>query len=193
MSKKGEKNPTTGFLTKEDLELWEKITADVNPLKQNKEKLHIETTQSSPKKFKKKNLSELPVVETNKANTKEKVIKSREIDASRERKLRRGTIDIEATLDLHGKSQQQAYQDLKEFITKCHIKKLRCLLIITGKGRFSTDNGKEQKNKGILRQKLPIWLEETHFNDLVLKVNEAHVKHGGSGAFYVLLRKNTNK
>ena len=113
-----------------------------------------------------------------------------QIDRRTLEKLRKGQINIEAKLDLHGMRQTEAYDALSRFIAVSIQQKLRCVLIITGKGksRVSTTSIIEPE-KGVLKQKLPQWLEDTKFKKDVLTIMPAHIKHGGSGAFYVYLKK----
>jgi DNA-nicking Smr family endonuclease len=99
--------------------------------------------------------------------------------------LRRGKMRVEARLDLHGMTQQEAYGALNRFISSCIASERRTLLVITGKG------GVLEENKGVLRRMLPLWLEEPPLRDKVLAFVQAPRKDGGDGAFYIRLRKNT--
>jgi len=56
----------------------------------------------------------------------------------------------------------------------------RCILVITGKGLHG---------QGIIREQLPKWLSISDLKDYILAINQAKPTHGGSGAFYILLRK----
>ena len=62
-------------------------------------------------------------------------------------------------------------------------------LVITGKGKIQKDTGPIPRQVGILRHQVPQWLRMPPLRDKVLQVSEAHGKHGGSGAYYVYLRK----
>jgi DNA-nicking Smr family endonuclease len=90
--------------------------------------------------------------------------------------LRRGRLEPEARLDLHGMTQNGAYRALLRFLAAAQVDGKKLVLVITGKG-------------GILRGQLPLWLGQTDLHALVAGLSEAHVRHGGGGAFYVLLRK----
>jgi DNA-nicking Smr family endonuclease len=96
------------------------------------------------------------------------------VDGATAERLRRGKIEPEAVLDLHGLTQAQAYTRLVTFVRRGHEMGNRCLLVITGKG-------------AVLRELLPRWLEE--LRAAVTGVQSAHVRHGGGGAFYVYLRR----
>ena len=91
-------------------------------------------------------------------------------------RLKRGELAIEARLDLHGLTQEEARRALDRFILRAAKAQQRLLLVITGKS-------------GILRQAVPRWLEESESRALILAATEARPKHGGSGALYLLLRR----
>lgn len=106
------------------------------------------------------------------------------LDRRTEDKLRKGRFEIDGRLDLHGLTLQDAHSQVTSYIRLQHAAGKRCLLIITGKGRES--NGLP---KGQLRQNLPLWLEMPPLAPLILSVTPAQPRHGGQGAFYVLLRR----
>lgn len=104
------------------------------------------------------------------------------LDASTEKKFRAGKIPLDARLDLHGMTQDQAHQETVRLVTRAYNTHKRCLLIITGKGGYG-------EGRGVLRQALPLWLEAPDLRPMVLSISPARPPHGGSGAFYVLLRR----
>jgi DNA-nicking Smr family endonuclease len=95
-------------------------------------------------------------------------------------KLRRGLYPIEARLDLHGLSQAQAHERLTAFLALAQQRGNRCVLLITGRG---------VRHGGTLRAMVPRWLDEPPNRLRVLAYAEAHLRHGGEGALYVLLRR----
>jgi DNA-nicking Smr family endonuclease len=103
----------------------------------------------------------------------------------REKQLREGDIRIDAKLDLHGMTQDAAYAALQKFITKHQKLGHRQLLVITGKGSSGGGAGKT----GVLRKNFTNWLENLCERSFILGLRPAAPKHGGDGAFYVLLRK----
>ena len=62
-------------------------------------------------------------------------------------------------------------------------------LVITGKGKRGPDIGPIPHRMGVLRHQVPQWLRQPPLGPATLQVTEAHLKHGGSGAFYVYLRR----
>ena len=96
-------------------------------------------------------------------------------------------------LDLHGKGLDEANRIIKNFIKQSYQDKIRKLRIITGKGLHS-NNEKDpyvSKNLGILKYSIPEFLKNNpELMKIILKIKEADIKDGGSGAFYIFLKKN---
>ncbi|MBI3709742.1 MAG: Smr/MutS family protein [Proteobacteria bacterium] len=101
------------------------------------------------------------------------------IDRRTAERLRKGVIPIERRLDLHGLTEPAAHAALDRFVRGSWHDGLRMLLIITGKGR----------GEGVLRSGVPRWLAAGEHAARVLRVSPARPQHGGSGALYVLLRR----
>lgn len=95
------------------------------------------------------------------------------------RKLRRGHFSLGGELDLHGMTVRVAHAALQEFLVQCRRQDLRCVRIIHGKGRRSTNKGP------VLKTKVDRWLRQ---RDDVLAFCSAQPADGGTGALYVLLR-----
>jgi len=118
------------------------------------------------------------------------------VDGATAERLRRGKVEPDATIDLHGMTQAQAHARLAAFVRRGHEIGNRCLLVITGKGspiaRDDTGRGfvmPERSKAGVLRLLVPRWLEESDLRALVTGVQAAHHRHGGGGALYVYLRR----
>jgi len=109
------------------------------------------------------------------------------LDRRTAERLRRGRLPVEARLDLHGRFQEQAYHLLVSFLTRAAASGTRVVLVITGKGRGTTDEW--GRGGGVLRRQVPLWLAQAPLADLVLATAPARPDHGGSGAMYVLLRR----
>lgn len=120
------------------------------------------------------------------------------IDGNTAERLRRGQLEPQARLDLHGMSERSAHRALVTFVHAARARRLRLLLVVTGKGargkgdpdtETAFDLGLEMRARGILRNLTPRWLAEPGLGELVANVREAHRRHGGAGALYVYLRK----
>lgn len=114
----------------------------------------------------------------------------RVIEPRMRRRLGRGQIEIDGTIDLHGMRQAEAHSALTRFIHARSARGDRTLLVITGKG-LKKLNGDAATivERGILRSMLPIWLGEPDIAPLVAGWDVAAQGHGGEGAYYVRLRR----
>lgn len=104
-------------------------------------------------------------------------------------RMARGKLAPEARIDLHGMTLADARPALSGFILRGHSAGKRLVLVITGKGRGGPGDGPIPERPGILKRAVPQWLSAPPLSLLVLEVAEAHRRHGGSGAYYVYLRR----
>jgi DNA-nicking Smr family endonuclease len=105
------------------------------------------------------------------------------VDRRNADRLRRGEKRIEARLDLHGMTQDEAHRALDAFLDRAEHAQWRCVLVITGKGRPGTSAA------GVLRAAVPRWLNEAPNRARLLAFTAAQPKDGGAGALYLLLRR----
>jgi DNA-nicking Smr family endonuclease len=110
------------------------------------------------------------------------------------RRIASGAIEIEARLDLHGATQSVAHARLVAFLQGSAQRGLKTVLVITGKGASrerasSALAGREREEIGVLRRSVPRWLAEAPLRALVISYQTAAPRHGGDGAFYILLRR----
>jgi len=109
--------------------------------------------------------------------------KSEGVQQSLFRKLQQGKLPQQAQLDLHQRTVKEARIDLLDFIDDCLRYDLRSVIITHGKGERSRTPA---RIKSFVNQ----WLQESA---QVLAYHSAQKRHGGSGAVYVLLKRNKNK
>lgn len=113
-----------------------------------------------------------------------------QLDRRTEEKLRKGKLPIDGKIDLHGLTQDEAYEALNKFIESAVAADKRCVLVITGKGKAkSTSEDWLTPSQGVLKQRTPEWLSSPPLNHFVLKFFPAQPRHGGSGALYVYLKR----
>ena len=107
-------------------------------------------------------------------------------------RVARGREPIDARLDLHGMTQQQAHAALLRFLHRAQADGAKTALVVTGKGlrKSSSSDGRDGDNRpGVLKRQVPLWLALPEFRLLVVGFDDAHVGHGGEGALYVRLRR----
>jgi len=103
--------------------------------------------------------------------------------------MSKGRLQPEARLDLHGLTLDRALSALTRFILSQHASGRRLVLVITGKGKDRDDGGPIPVRFGVLRHQVPQWLALPPLAGVILQVSQSHQKHGGSGAYYVYLKR----
>ena len=96
------------------------------------------------------------------------------------------------SLDLHGKGLDEANQIIETFIKESYEDKIQKLVIVTGKGLHSTNeqNPYVSKDFGILKYSIPEFLKNNQdLVKIISNISPASIKDGGSGAFYIFLKK----
>ena len=188
-------------LKSDEVELWQQIAKSATPLKLSKNVNTVAKPQSEVAEVKNDqfqlNRFEIGEKATQKSvqNDLKPSISTAldsapvQMDYKSFKKMKRGKSTPEATFDLHGMTVAQAHSALIHFLMTSYMRNMRLVLVITGKGKFQKDTGPIPRQVGILRHQVPQWLRMPPLRDKVLQVTEAHGKHGGSGAYYVYLRK----
>ena len=99
------------------------------------------------------------------------------------------------SLDLHGYTLDEANKLIENFINKSYQERVNKLIIVTGKGLHS-ENYKDpyvSKDMSILKFSVPEFIQNNkELMKKIIKIKEADIKDGGSGAFYILLKKNNS-
>ena len=97
------------------------------------------------------------------------------------------------SIDLHGYSLEEANKTIEEFINKSFREKINKLIVVTGKGLHS-QNEKDpyvSKDLSILKYSVPEFIENNKsLMSIINEIKDADIKDGGSGAFYIFLKKN---
>jgi DNA-nicking Smr family endonuclease len=108
------------------------------------------------------------------------------LDRRQKQRLARGTVPLDARIDLHGRTQSEAHAALLHFLRAAQRDGARFVLVITGKGARARDDWSE---RGVLKRQVPQWLKLPEFRGYVVGFEDAHIGHGGEGALYVRLRR----
>ncbi len=182
-------------LSEEERDLWRRTTKAFKPLDENRLQ-RLEDPAPPPSKS---DLMRQSAPVKSGAMMRDVASSKRTTPADRgtEKKVRRGRVEIEARIDLHGLTTKRARADLLAFLKRARAKGLRQVLVITGKGagaraldqrRFEPWNPEERALPGVLRRSITHWMDDPAFAVIVSGYAESHRRHGGSGAFYVMLR-----
>ena len=163
-------------LTEGEKNLWRSITRAIEPLHPQQAIKAAEKRQlAREKKIKQapdKPKNMLPLFTR-------KAIPAQDVDARTLLRLRRGQMDIDATIDLHGHSVKEAEFVLKAFLQDCYKAQARYVLVIHGKGSIT--------GEAKIKKELPRWFGD--LPEIILAHAPAKPMHGGLGASYVLLRR----
>ena len=203
--------PNTSFTKKissSDLKLWSQILDKVEPIKksgrskvinqeesvidENKKITRDVNEQSTIKKRarqKKVINEELSNITSN--NDFHEKVEFTGIHRRLEQKMSRGQIKIDSTLDLHGMTQEEAKNATVNFVRMAKKNNLNIVLIITGKGVSKGNTNDEYRTRyerGVLNQNLPNWLKLPQIRDDINGYKYANTRHGGEGAYYILLK-----
>ena len=194
-------------ISSNDLKLWYQIVDKVEPIKKrdnpdikNQEQSGIDAARIiardvNQKKIIKKKISKdkvaIKLAPSKVPTKKDELLKFTGIHRRLEQKMSRGQIDIDSTLDLHGMTQEEAKHAIINFIKVANKNNLKIILIITGKGISNENTNTRNKNRferGVLNKNLPAWLQMPEIRDYVNGYRYANQKHGGEGAYYILLK-----
>jgi DNA-nicking Smr family endonuclease len=103
------------------------------------------------------------------------------------KKLKRGDFSYQDYIDLHGCKREEGRERVSRFVKRSFARKLRCILIVSGRGLNS------RERRPVLKEELVHWLTHAPLRRMVLAFASARSYDGGAGAFYVLLRRNEEK
>jgi DNA-nicking Smr family endonuclease len=110
------------------------------------------------------------------------------LDSTWDRKLARGTLQPDLTLDLHGHTLDTAYTRLMDGIDQARAMGARTVLLVTGKSR-PVAAADRAGARGAIRAKVLDWLAASRHHVAIAAVRKAHIRHGGEGALYIVLRR----
>ena len=121
---------------------------------------------------------------------KKETLPNKDLESSKKR------IEKTKNFDFHGFSLDEANKTINKLIKDSFKNGVRKLVVVTGKGIHS-DNEKNpytSKDFGILKYSMPEYIKNTpELIKLIYEIKEADIKDGGSGAFYIFLKKNLVK
>lgn len=110
------------------------------------------------------------------------------LDGSWEKRISKGRLVPDFSLDLHGSSLDQAYLRLMHGLVQAKAMGARVVLLVTGKPR-PVDAADRGSARGAIRAKVADWLAASEHASDIVAVRGAHRRHGGQGALYLVLKK----
>ncbi len=145
----------------------------------------LKSAPKSPQKLSPKKTTKRPEVIV----SAPRALTSPTMDRRNFNRLQKGQMPIDARLDLHGMTVEQAKLRLKSFLLNAHAQGDRVILVITGKGLRSGFDEFNRPNRGVIREGLPQWVKDKALAPMIVQITPAHRQHGGDGAFYLYLRR----
>jgi DNA-nicking Smr family endonuclease len=107
------------------------------------------------------------------------------LDGTWDRRLGRGLVSPDATVDLHGHNLATAYDLLDRRLEQAVGSGARLMLLVTGKA----PGAERPVKRGAIRAAVGDWLHASRHSDRIAAVRNAHPRHGGAGALYIVLRR----
>ena len=185
-------------LTREEAEVWAKVAQTVTPLVKRKHVPPLAREGEEPtaegeaparatpaKKVKGRVPPALPPKPAPPGPGKET---QPQLDGSWERRISKGTLVPDFSLDLHGSNLETAYGRLMHGLTQAKAMGARVVLVVTGKPRPADPMDRGEK-RGAIRSKIADWLAASEHAGDIVAIRGAHRRHGGAGAIYVVLKK----
>jgi DNA-nicking Smr family endonuclease len=111
------------------------------------------------------------------------------LDSSWEKKIRGGRLVPDMSVDLHGLNLAAAHLRLDRLLGDAIMNDARVLLVVTGKPRSHRPLPGESGKRGAIRAEIGDWLARSAYAGRIASVRAAHLRHGGEGALYIILRR----
>lgn len=178
-----------------DFHLWQEVAETVEPLKRGRRKSLMRLADDTlplpaPPPPRPRKIASAPTMPAYRSDGRPGRAPGHGIEPGMKKRIQRGTLDIDGTIDLHGMRQTEAHAALTRFIRARVARGDRTILVITGKGLKKLERDAATiVEAGVLRSMLPIWLSEPSLAPFVAGWDVAAQAHGGEGAFYVRLRR----
>ncbi|MDO9363289.1 MAG: Smr/MutS family protein [Sphingopyxis sp.] len=176
--------------------LWKKVAATVKPLAKAKAPLApvAPPTVSPPKPTPRSTAAPAaPLRPPAKLPPPRRTHGAATLDGHWDRRLRKGMVRPDISIDLHGHSLASAQALLDEAIGRGLMRGARVLLVVAGRLRPGADRLPQMhgdpRPRGAIRASLPDWLAYSPYADQIVALRPAHISHGGAGAVYVILRR----
>jgi DNA-nicking Smr family endonuclease len=160
-------------LSDEERTVWEAVTRKIKPLHSVGK---IAAVTATPAQARKPVVTRSVAAPSAKSPVSPPTPTLAPLSRKEKQRVARGRVSIDARLDLHGHTQDEAHGALLRFLRRASTSEKRLALVITGKS-------------GVLRREVPRWLALPEFRAMVIAVEPAAIRHGGEGALYVRVRR----
>lgn len=183
------RGPTGRAVSSDESDLWRQMTGDVAPIKRparpagGSNGAPVTQPAPAPAKRPKHRPAAVPPVAAP-VRALEPALEhgaAPGLDKRTRLRLKRGQVEPEAVIDLHGLTQAQAHRALSAFLHASREAGRRQVLVVTGKGTLT--------GQGVLKDAVPRWLNEPAIRPMIRAFAHAPARLGGEGALTVLLKR----
>nr|WP_299593371.1 Smr/MutS family protein [Sphingomonas bacterium] len=176
-------------LDAEEVALWRRVTAGVRPLTPAAPApapIARQVPEPPPQRV---SQPPLPPV---RAVARARAVPGETLDGGWDRRLSRGLVPPDRTIDLHGHTLVSAHHALDHALDRAAQDGTRLILLVTGRPPRADDRESDRPRRGAIRASIGDWLAGSVHSGRIAAVRNAHPRHGGAGALYVVLRRNRN-
>jgi DNA-nicking Smr family endonuclease len=169
--------------------LWRRVTETVKPLK-GRRTIPVKVSGLPRPKPVIPSAPRAPLPGPPAAVARRAPVPGETLDAGWDRRLRRGAVAPDVTIDLHGYTLAAAHAELEAGIGAALTRRARLVLLVTGRApREAGERIGGRPVRGVIRASVLDWLHHSGHASRIAAVRAAHPRHGGAGALYVVLRR----
>lgn len=176
----------------EEKALWGKVIATVKPLHTAKVKAEPKASADPPKPVRVERRRDTPNARTTDGplvfarHERKQVVERNSLDSHWDRRIKRGGLVPDIAIDLHDANLSRAYARLDGALEQAIAQKLKVILLVTGKPRAHDRASGE--GRGAIAAVVRDWLAASRHARHISAVRNAHPRHGGEGALYIVLK-----
>ena len=177
----------TRRLHPEERSLWNRVVQTVKPLHPVKVVLHPHPVDESPQAKSTEPKAAKP--KSAPVTTQPKPPKTIEgnLDSHWDRRFHKGAVIPDISIDLHGQGLASAHARLDHTLEQAIHQRLRVVLLVTGKAR--AHDRTSGSGRGAIAAVVRDWLAVSRHSSHIAAVRQAHPRHGGDGALYIVLKR----
>lgn len=169
-------------LSAEEAALWRKVVETVRPLGAPAPAREAAPPPPAPPRA----ASAPRISPASPPKTPQRTAPGTTLDASWDRRLSRGLVGPDVTVDLHGHNLATAYDLLDRRLGEAIADRARVILLVTGR---PPGDDRRPVARGAIRAAVGDWLAASRHAGAIAAVRGAHPRHGGQGALYIVLRR----
>lgn len=177
-------------LSADEAALWRRVAGSVRPIRP----LAVSTDQEAPPTLPHSAAPKAaplapPRVRRDTGKRASLAAKADTLDGAWDKRIGTGNVSPDRTIDLHGHSLAAAHHRLDRGLDDAIRDGARVILLITGRPARAGTHRMDLPLRGIIRESVGDWLAASRHALAIAAVRNAHPRHGGAGALYIVLRR----